>query len=96
MLNLSAQTQVQRVDEDIAETEFENAIVLLHIENGEYYNFNSTGSTLWKALQQPRDVAELARLLAASYECTAEDCQPDVIAWLQETSQKGLVQIVTV
>ena len=94
MLNLTPQTQVKRIDENIAETEFENAIVLLHIENGEYYNFNCTGSTLWKALQQPRRVDELALLLAAKYECTAEYCQSDLIAWLQETSKKGLVQVV--
>ena len=94
MLHLTTQTKVQRIDADIAETEFEQAIVLLHIENGEYYNFNSTGSDLWRALTEHKSVAELTRLLAAKYECTPEECQPDVITWLQQVASKGLLQVV--
>ena len=94
MLNLTPQTLVQRQDADIAATEFENALVLLHIENGEYYNFNASGAELWRALQQPKSVAELAQLLSIKYECTAEQCQADVLDWLQETATKGLVQVV--
>lgn len=94
MFNLTQQDLIQRIDEGIAETEFENAVVLLHIENGEYYNFNSTGSELWKALQSPRSLDELILLLTARYECTVEQCRKDILLWLKESYEKGLIKVV--
>lgn len=45
--NLTLTSSVQRKDKDVAETEFENNVILLHIEHGKYYNFNETSSDLW-------------------------------------------------
>ncbi len=94
MLHLTPQTQVQRCDEDVAAAEFENSVVLLHIENGEYYNFNATGVELWNALQQPKQIQELTELLVAKYDCSAEQCHSDLINWLEEASKKNLIRVV--
>lgn len=95
MTKLLATTVVTRVDGSIAETEFEDEVVLLHVENGEYYNFNDTASALWQWLKEPKSVSQLATLLAEKYECTESECQPDIVAWLEQTANKGLIKVVT-
>lgn len=93
MTALTLETIVVRNADDVAETDYEDKIVLLHIENGEYYNFNDTGSDLWRALSSPKKVGELVDLIVSLYECTAEQCTPDVHKWLNDTMSKGLVTI---
>ena len=71
MPELNTQSIVQRIESaDIAETEFEQNVILLHIEQGAYYNFNETSSVLWQALKQQVSVLQLATLLAKKYDCT--------------------------
>lgn len=92
---LDEKTIVIRVDVDIAETDFEDKIVLLHIENGEYYNFNETGSDLWRWLKTAHSVHSLADKISSKYDCTVKECLPDVIIWLEECLAKQLVKIIS-
>ena len=85
---------VKRIDTDVAETKFEDNIVLLHIEHGEYYNFNATSSDLWEWLKEPHKVKDLANLITEKYDCTYDDCMPDIIKWLEEVLEKKLIQII--
>lgn len=87
-------TIIIRVDANIAETDFEDKIVLLHIENGEYYNFNETGSDLWRWLKAEHAVHSLVNKVSEKYDCTVEECLPDVIAWVNECLAKQIIKIV--
>lgn len=93
MLKLTAKTIVKRIDVDVAETDIENKIVLLHIENGEYYNFNDTSSDLWQALKEPKQISSLATMLVEKYDCTLAEAEADIIEWLKDMLNKGLVEI---
>jgi hypothetical protein len=94
MLMISKDTVVIRIDDDVAETDFENKIVLLHIENGEYYNFNETGSDLWHWLSDEHTIQQLAEMIANKYDCTTKGCLPDVIAWVNDVVDKKLIKII--
>lgn len=94
MLNLTPQTLIQRIDDHIAEAEFENTVVLFHIENGVYYNLNSTATSLWKKLYSPQILIELISFITMQYLCTLEQAQADLISWLHDLNTKGLIQII--
>lgn len=94
MLELNPSQKIQRIDDDVTETEFEGKIVLLHIENGEYYNFNQTGSDLWNYLAEPRSLDELVKLIEEKYSITAENCQTDILLWLESAISKKLLKIL--
>jgi hypothetical protein len=94
MLELNPLQKIQRIDEDVTETEFEGKVILLHIENGEYYNLNETGSDLWGYLAEPKTLDELVKLIEKKYLITAEDCQADILLWLESTINKKLLKIL--
>jgi hypothetical protein len=94
MLAINAQQLIQRVDRDVTETDFEGNIVLLHIENGQYYNFNDSGSDLWRWLEQPKTLDELVALIQEKYAVEAENCRPDILVWLNDAKSKSLIEIL--
>lgn len=94
MLAINAQQLIQRVDRDVTETDFEGNIVLLHIENGQYYNFNDSGSDLWRWLEQPKTLDELVALIQEKYAVETENCRPDILVWLNDAKSKNLVEIL--
>lgn len=94
MLEINSAQKIQRIDKDVTETEFEGKIVLLHIENGEYYNFNETGSDLWNWLVEVKTLEQLLTLITEKYSVTVEECRQDIITWLNEGLARKLIKIV--
>lgn len=88
---INENTVVGRVDGDVAETDFDGKAILLHIENGEYYNFNETATDLWGWLKAKQSPYDLASKLSNKYNCTPEECLPDVLTWINTLLAKNLV-----
>ena len=57
------------------------------------YSFNGTASLIWKLLESPRTVAELAQAVARDYEVEPEQAEQDVVEFLDEMKAVGLVEV---
>lgn len=57
------------------------------------YSFNGTGSLIWKLLDAPRTVAELAMAVAEEYQVEVAQAEPDVAAFVAEMKTVGLVEV---
>jgi len=57
------------------------------------YSFNGTGSLIWKLLDAPRTVAELAMALAEEYEVETAQAERDVTEFVSEMKAVGLVEV---
>lgn len=93
-MNLTLESTVQRINLDVAETEFEGNIVLMHIENGKYYNLNATSSDLWRWLEEKSLVADLITKLCAKYDCSQEQATEDLFALLQQLLRIRLLSVL--
>lgn len=69
----------------------DNEIVILHSIDENFYHLNESAVDLWLSLEVPKQVVELTHILAQKYSGCAEDYQNDVMEWVEETMQKGLV-----
>ena len=67
--------------------------VMMGVEQGEYYAVKGVAATLWRHLEQPHDLAELAALVARDYDVTAETCRADVAAFVEQLRGKGMVRL---
>jgi Coenzyme PQQ synthesis protein D (PqqD) len=56
------------------------------------YSFNGTGTLIWKLLESPRTVSELASRVAQEYEVEAERAERDVTHFVEEMKAVGLVE----
>ena len=55
------------------------------------YSLNAVGSTIWQALEQPKEVDELAGLVESEYQVSTRQARQDVLRFLGEMRAAGLV-----
>ena len=91
--SLQAETLVVRSPEQVS-GELDGRVVLLSIENGEYYDINKVGSRIWALLETPVAVSVLIDQLLAEFEVDHETCDRDVRELLEKLLADKLVRIV--
>ena len=57
------------------------------------YSFNGTGTLIWKLLESPKSIADLAATVAREYEIEGERAECDVMAFVAEMKAVGLVEV---
>ena len=72
----------------------DDEIVMLSIDNSEYYNFDSVGTFIWNELAEPRTFELLVSKLVAEYEVNREICSNDTKLFLEDLINKGIVQLI--
>lgn len=76
---------------DITFGELEGEIVMINIEIGKYFNLGNTGSVIWHRLDRPMSVEALVQNLMDEYQVDEEQCERDVIGFLNELNKEGLI-----
>jgi PqqD family protein of HPr-rel-A system len=69
--------------------------VILDAASGQYFALNRIGSAIWQHLQKPCTVLSLCERLRNEYNVTAERCEADVSALLEQLAERGLVRLVS-
>jgi hypothetical protein len=57
------------------------------------YSFNETGSLIWKLLDIPRTVGQVAVAVAEEYQVDTEQVRRDVLRFLDEMRTVGLIEV---
>lgn len=65
--------------------------VMMDIATGKYYNLGETGGRIWEILEQPATLSDLIQTLTAEYDVTREQCEADVLRFLQQLKDRGLL-----
>jgi hypothetical protein len=60
---------------------------------GSIYKFNATGTLIWKMLERPRTLSELALAVAEQYSLELAKADRDVSAFVAEMKDVGLVDV---
>ena len=87
-----ASTVVATADHSSVDLGGETAILAL--DTGIYYSIDPIGGRIWSLLQEPRTVGEIRDALLERYDVSEEQCERDVLAFLEQMAGAGLVQIV--
>lgn len=67
---------------------------VLDTATGTLHTFNPVGSRVWGLIETDRPISEVVTLIAAEYDVDVGRAQTDVIAFLEELQEKGLVLVV--
>lgn len=82
----------------VAEREHLSAViddeeVILDMESGTYYGVNTVGSHIWTILQdEPTSVEAVIESVVAEFDVRQEDCEGDVMEFLNDVVANGLVE----
>ncbi|HTS08919.1 MAG TPA: PqqD family protein [Candidatus Eisenbacteria bacterium] len=59
------------------------------------YSFNGTGTLIWKLLETPKTVKQLAEAIANEYDVVEDHAERDVAEFVGEMKAVGLVDVAT-
>jgi Coenzyme PQQ synthesis protein D (PqqD) len=88
---LDTSVVLRRTDDHVA-APLDEWLVMMHIDAGKYYLLNDIASVVWEELATPNSVDDLVADLCTRYDISAEQCRADILPFLTELHEKGLVQ----
>ncbi|MEN8193436.1 MAG: PqqD family peptide modification chaperone [Bacteroidota bacterium] len=69
-------------------------VIMLSIDNGEYYGLNQVGAEIWGYLNQPCSVETIIEKLRKYFEVSIQKCKTDTLPFIIELIQKKIIIIV--
>lgn len=93
MKEINSESILQRNSKQLF-SEVDGEVVMLSINNGEYYSLDSISTQIWTLLAKPCTFQNLVDNLMKMYEVSKEMCVNDTKQLLEEFIRKGLVKII--
>lgn len=81
---------------DLFTTEVDGDIVMISVERGNYYGLDDVGSLIWRLLEHPTGVNALCDMLALEFEVKQDVCEREVLAFLGQMVEQGLIESIDV
>jgi hypothetical protein len=69
-------------------------IILLHLENGEYFGLDDVGARIWRLMERPTALREIERILLEEYDIEPDRCHEEVSQLLSDLIENGLVEVI--
>ncbi|MBN2613957.1 MAG: lasso peptide biosynthesis PqqD family chaperone [Bacteroidales bacterium] len=91
-LKIAGSTVLQRRQNQLF-SEIDGEVVMLSVENSEYYGMDTVGSRIWQLLENPLSFKSLVDALLEEYEVTEEQCTANTHTFIEQLAEKGLVEI---
>ena len=86
-------TSVVRASGEHLSSDLGGETVILHMGEGVYFGLDEVGTSIWKLIQEPTQVAEVCDRLRVEYEVEAGRCEDAVLRLLREMSGAGLIEV---
>lgn len=77
---------------DLIAARMDGDLVMMSIEQHEYYGVSGVGPRIWELLEQPATVEKIAATLCEEFEVEAATCRKDLLEFAQQLLDMGLVQ----
>jgi PqqD family protein of HPr-rel-A system len=82
-----------RRKETYVDTELDDEIILMHVSSGQIFGMDEAAREIWKLLVEPITFAKLIETLLQQFEIDQATCEKDVLAFLAELENRGLIKI---
>ncbi|HUF87243.1 MAG TPA: lasso peptide biosynthesis PqqD family chaperone [Thermohalobaculum sp.] len=89
-MTIGLETVVVRGSEHV-EAEMGGQTVMMSIARGKYFALDGTARRIWELVAEPASVAEIVDRLVAEYEVDRERCTAEVMAFVRELLDNGLI-----
>ena len=81
-------------NDEIIFSDMDDEMVMMSIDKGEYYGVNPVGRRIWELLASPGPVAGICDTLCREYNVTEEQCNREVLDFLNHLLEKEVIKIV--
>ncbi len=84
-------TAITKLSDRYTEAAVDDEIVVMRLDNGEFFGLSGTGAAIWRLIDGERDRASLIEALAAEYSTDERQIETDLDEFLLELSEAGLL-----
>jgi hypothetical protein len=85
-------THIEKHKDRFTESVVDDEIVIMRIDNGEFFAIGGTGLDIWPLIDGSRDREALLAELGHRYDAPTETIRPDLDAFLAELADAGLIR----
>ena len=75
-------------DPDLVAAEMDGDLVMMSIENGEYYGVGGVGPRIWELLEQPTSLKQIVQTITAEFDVEEERCRDDALVFAERLSKR--------
>ena len=90
---IESSTRIIRSGEQMS-APIDGELVILNMAKNNYIGLDEIGRRIWEMLEKPRSVDALCVLLSREFEATPEQIATDMLPFLEELKNEGLIRIV--
>jgi hypothetical protein len=76
---------------DLLFNQIDGEVVMLSLENSEYYGMDKVGSRIWELLEHPLTLKDLVGKLMDEYTVSEEQCTRETLAFINKLKDKALI-----
>lgn len=87
---IAIETIVVRKD-GIMDTRIDDTIVLMSVENEQFFELETTSRAIWEQIKKPKRVRDLCLDIAGVYQVSLETVQSDIVDFLCFLEAKGMI-----
>ncbi len=91
-MQITKDTKIGRSDNQ-EHSYLDDEIVMMNVDNGNYYNFNEVGTRIWELIEEKSlTIEELAEKIITEFDVDKETCIKDIIKFAEYIYGQGLVE----
>jgi hypothetical protein len=80
-------------DQGVLASALDEGVTMLGDNPDEFFQLDAVGKSIWELLDEPVSVLSLCETLAQEFEVDPAACQRDVLAFLEQLREKGLIKV---
>lgn len=84
---------ISKVGDRFTETVLDDEIVIMRLDNGEFFALSGTAAAAWRLIDGERDEAALVAALAAEFTAEKREIARDLGDFLLRLKEKGLLAL---
>lgn len=69
-------------------------LVMMSVENGEYYGLDEIGSRIWELMEKPIVIEKLISFLTLEFEVERQECENDTLEFLEDLFSRKLINLL--
>lgn len=92
-MQLTRDGVVQR-SQGVVTASVQQELVLMTVERGEYFGLAGVAARIWERVEHPVPVGVLCQELGRLYDVEPGQCEREVLAFLEEAREQGLVSVL--
>lgn len=86
-------SSIVNVNKQAFSCNLDQEVVVLGIKDGVYYGLDNLGSFIWNIIQEPIKVEKVRDTILEKYEVEKSVCESDLMNFLQNLHEKGLLEV---